>query len=67
MSDRHYARVEVHHGTMETTVGFFCDPDDDNDVLIATAKRMTRKMRTLPMAYESFKIIERRPALPEEG
>lgn len=57
-----YVRVRVEHGTMETTINLFVDENADNDEIIGKVKRLTRNMRTLPMAYERFTIIERRPA-----
>lgn len=66
MNNQHYVKVKVEHGTLETEVAFFCDPDDDTEFCIAKAKRMTANLRTLPMAYERFTITERREALPED-
>jgi len=66
VTGQHYVKVKVEHGDMETEIGFFCSPDDDTEVCIAKAKRLTANLRTLPMAYERFTITERREALPDD-
>ena len=38
----------------------YCNSNDDNDYIIAKAKRkLIRSVGSLPFGYESFKIIER--------
>jgi hypothetical protein len=62
VSEQHYCRVKVEHGTLETVVNCFIGAREDDDAAIAKARRMTENLRTLPMAYECFTVIERRPA-----
>jgi hypothetical protein len=38
-----------------------CEPDDENEVIIAKAKRILTRQAggSLPFGYESFKIVDR--------
>lgn len=49
--------VEYKYGTYAGSVRVQADEDDDNEVIIARAKRLLRPHMTLPMAYESYRIV----------
>ena len=54
------ATVKYAIATYSGTVTVTCDENDDNDFIIAIAKRqLTREDGPLPFGYESWKIIER--------
>ena len=54
------ATVKYQIATYSGEITVNCDPDDENEVVIAKAKRILRsKAGTLPLGYESFKIIDR--------
>lgn len=50
-------QVATYSGEVEVS----CDPDDDNDVIIAKAKRIERHRfgGSFPFGYESWKVIDR--------
>lgn len=49
--------VEVQHGTSRAVVAVVAE---DAEEAIAKARRVTRDIRTLPMAYEHFRIVAER-------
>jgi hypothetical protein len=55
------AKVKYQYGSYSGTVEVFADPNDDNDVIFARAKK--RMFRDLPppagICCESYKVIER--------
>ena len=54
------AIVKYQIATYSGEVEVSCDPDDDNDVIIAKAKRILRnRAGSLPFGYESWKVIDR--------
>jgi hypothetical protein len=52
--------VKCQHGPYRGTVSVSAYENDDNETVIARAKSILRKRGdlSLPMAYESFKIVE---------
>ena len=54
------ATVKYQIATYSGEITVNCDPDDENEVVIARAKRILRsQVGSLPFGYESFKIIDR--------
>lgn len=55
------ATVKYDVGTYSGTEIVYCDWDDENETIIAKAKRQVYKgqMQSIGMAYESWKVIER--------
>jgi hypothetical protein len=54
------ATVAYQVATYSGTVSVWCDPDDENEVIIAKAKgQLDRRFGPLPFGYQSFKIIGR--------
>ena len=54
------ATVKYQIATYSGEITVNCEPDDENEVVIAKAKRILRsKAGPLPFGYESFKIISR--------
>lgn len=55
------AVVKYQIATYSGTVDVYCDPNDDNDYIIAKAKKILRQNcgGKLPYGYENFKIISR--------
>lgn len=57
---RQQAKVKYQIATYRGTVIVFCDSDDDDEVIIAKAKKqLKRKGGPLPFGYESFKVLNR--------
>jgi hypothetical protein len=54
--------IKCQHGPYRGTINVSADENDDNETIIARAKNILRKRGdlSLPMAYESFKIVESR-------
>jgi hypothetical protein len=49
-------QVATYSGEIQVT----CNPDDDDDIIIAKAKRqLIRRSGPLPFGYQSFRVIER--------
>lgn len=57
------ATVRLDYADMTTTVDVPCDENDDDEALIARAWAVARRRGwlTLPMAYQSSKVLERTP------
>lgn len=55
------ATVKYQIATYKGEIQVFCDADDDNDVIIAKAKRALKQRSggSLPYGYESFEITKR--------
>lgn len=54
------AIVKYQIATYSGEVNVPCDPDDDNDVIIAKAKRILRnRSGSFPFGYESWKVVDR--------
>jgi hypothetical protein len=54
------AIVKYQIATYSGEVNVPCDPDDDNDVIIAKAKRILRnRAGSFPFGYESWKVVDR--------
>lgn len=54
------ATVAYQIATYSGSVAVWCDPDDENETIIAKAKsQLSRKHGPLPFGYQSFKIIGR--------
>lgn len=54
------AVVRYHIANYSGEIEVGCDPDDDNDVIIAKAKRYLRnRVGNFPFGYESWKVIDR--------
>lgn len=54
------ATVKYQIGTYSGTVKVHCDPDDDNETIIARAKaKIRREYGSIGMAYENYKVIDR--------
>jgi hypothetical protein len=54
------ATVQYQIATYKGEVDVYCEPDDDNDVIIAKAKKtLTRQYGHLPYGYQSWKVISR--------
>jgi hypothetical protein len=54
------ATVKYWIATYEGTVEVTCDPDDDNEMIIARAKcKLRRTAGTFPYGAESWKVISR--------
>jgi hypothetical protein len=54
------ATVKYQIATYSGTISVDCDPDDENDRVIAKAKqKLQRLYGPLPFGYESFKVIQR--------
>lgn len=48
--------IATYSGEIEVS----CNPDDDNDLIIAKAKRILRnRVGSFPFGYESWKVIDR--------
>jgi hypothetical protein len=52
--------IKCQHGPYRGTVSVNADEHDDNETIIAKAKNILRRRGnlSLPMAYESFKIVK---------
>ena len=50
--------VKYQIGQYSGTVTVNCNEDDDNDTIIAKAKRQLKNYDTLGMAYRSYKVID---------
>jgi len=59
--DRHRCVVKWRIATYSGEEVVYCDPDDDNDYIIAKAKRQVRAKSPagFPFGSEGWKIIER--------
>jgi hypothetical protein len=55
-----YATVKYQFATYSGEVIVSSCADDDDDVIIARAQRKVSAMSSIPMAYESYKILERK-------
>lgn len=57
------AKVRLEYADMTTTVDVPCDEDDGEEAIIARAWDVARRRGwlTLPMAYQSAKVLERTP------
>lgn len=54
------AIVKYQIATYSGEIEVLCDPDDDNDVIIAKAKRILRnRAGTFPFGYESWIVVDR--------
>jgi len=54
------ATVEYQIATYNGTIDVNCDPNDDNDVVIAKAKaQLKRKVGTFPFGYQSWVVKSR--------
>jgi len=56
-----FATVKIQYGCYKGTVTVSADENDVNETIIARAKAVLRQrgFLTLPMAYESYKVISR--------
>ena len=56
------AIVEYQYATYRGKISVTADENDDNKLVCAVAKRILscKGLFTLPMAYESYKVVERR-------
>lgn len=60
MNDQDICIVRYQIATYSGEEIVYCSPDDDQDYIIAKAKKqLTRKAGTLPYGYQSFKIVSR--------
>lgn len=54
------ATVEYHIATYRGKVTVFCQPDDDNETIIAKAKaKLRQRVYNFPLGYEGWKVIKR--------
>ena len=54
------ATVKYQLATYSGVIEVSCDPNDDNDIIIAKAKKLLRqKAGSFPLGYQSFKITNR--------
>lgn len=55
------AKVKYWVATYEGEIDISCEPDDENDMIIAKAKRLLARAGggSLPFGYEKWKVIER--------
>lgn len=57
---RQKAEVKYQIATYRGTEIVFCDSNDENEYIIAVAKRQLRRTTgSLPLGYESFKVKSR--------
>jgi hypothetical protein len=55
------ATVKYQVATYKGQVQVNCLPDDDNEIIIAKAKRvLKRQVGPLPFGYQSFKVVDRK-------
>lgn len=55
------ATVKYQIATYSGTVEVDCDPDDDNEYIIAKAKvQLRRRAGSFPLGYQSFEVIDRK-------
>lgn len=54
------ATVKYQVATYSGEVQVRCSEDEDDDVIIARAKRMLSRGAPLPYGYQSWRVIERR-------
>lgn len=54
------ATVKYQIATYSGEIKVNCDPNDDNEIIIAKAKKILRnKVGGFPLGYESWKVVER--------
>ena len=55
------AVVKYQIATYSGEITVTCEPDDENEVIIAKAKRILTRQAggSLPFGYESWKVVER--------
>ena len=60
MAQEERATVKLQYGTYEAEVIVYCRDNDEDEQIIARAWGQVRNWLTLPMAYKSAKITERK-------
>lgn len=58
------AIVKYQVATYEGTVCVYCEPDDENELIIAKAKKIVTRLAggSLPYGSQSWKVVERSQA-----
>jgi len=60
MAQEERATVKLQYGTYKAEVIVYCTENDEQEQIIARAWGQVKEWLTLPMAYSSAKIIERK-------
>lgn len=53
------AIIKYQIGTYSGEHSVMCEEDEEDEVIIAKAKYQLRKLTSMSMCYESYKVIER--------